>query len=378
MGRYGVDRQRVLELLKLGWQSGRIAEEVGCASSTITGIKREFRGLGVTWDGDDGEEQLDELDVPDDGSQPIGWPSAKPPPEVIADPEILAARKETAIKQAKLADMKIERELARIQLEMDGKPVPNQGIDFQRELLAALISQQMKPAAPSLFTPQVISTLITATIGAIQAFRQPPMDPLKMFAEFQKIVQTHSGVGNGEAAPVAEDNMLGTVMRALAATKVPPAMAAAPVQQAQQPQLQIDERQKRNMTYLGLIARECRVGSDPGTAATAFSEALGTLPEEFRQMLLEENLTTILGALPTVVPLQIAEDFQSLAADARHRQWLETFLTRLRERNRLGGVVEEGEETQRAPEPYQMFPQGDPAHQVTLPPSGPQLPPSDE
>ncbi len=372
MGRYGVDRPRVLELLKLGWQSGRIAEEVGCASSTITGIKREFRTLGVTWDGDDGEEQLDDLDV-SDSSQPIGWPGAKPPPEVIADPEILAARKETAIKQAKLADMKIERELARIQLEMDGKPVPNQGVDFQRELLAALIAQQVKPAAPSMFTPQIVSTLITAAVGMIQAFKAPPVDHLKMLSEFQKIVQTHSGVGDD--APVTEDNMLGTVMRALAATKVPP---APPAQQAQQPQpqLQIDERQNRNMTFLGMIAKECRLGSDPSAIAGALSEGLGMLPEQFRKMLLEENLTTILGSLPTLVPLQVAEDFQALANDEGHRRWLDAFLTRLRERNRLGGVIDEGEETQRSPEPYQMFPQGDPVHQVVLPPNGPQLPPS--
>jgi len=374
MGRYGVDRPRVLELLKLGWQSGRIAEELGCASSTITGIKREFRTLGVTWDGDEGDEQLDELDVSDDSSQPIGWPGAKPPPEVIADPEILAARKDTAIKQAKLADMKIDRELSRIQLEMDGKPVPNQGVDFQRELLAALIAQQVKPPPPSMFTPQVVSTLITAAVGMIQAFKAPPVDHLKMLSEFQKIVQTHSGVGDD--APVADDNMLGTVMRALAATKAPPAMGAAPVQQVQQPQPQIDERQKRNMTFLGMIAKECRLGSDPSAIAAALGEGLGMLPEEFRKMLLEENLTTILGALPTLVPLQVAEDFQALANDPRHRQWLETFLTRIRERNRLGGVLDEGEETQRAPEPYQMFPQGDPAHQVVLPPNGPQLPPT--
>lgn len=374
MGRYGVDRPRVLELLKSGYQSGQIASELGCASSTITKIKQEFRACGVTWDGDEGEEQLDELDVGEEG-QPIGWPGPKPPAVVEQDPEIVDARKRTALKQAELADLKVEQQLGRIRLELEGKPVPNQGVDFQRELLAALIAQQSKPQTP-MFTPQVLSTLITAAVSAIQAFKQPPMDPLKMFAEFQKIIATTTGAGE---AGVESDNMLGTVVRALAATKAPPNAyqpqvgGAAPT--AGQPRTP-DPRLQRNMAYLAMISRECQLGSDPAAIAGALSEGLGVLPEEFRRLLLEENLSTILSALPTLVPVQAAQEFQALAQDAKQRQWLEDFLLRLRERNRVGGLVEEAEPPQEAPVGYDLFPQADPNNHVTLPPDGPQLPPT--
>lgn len=380
MGRYGVDISRVLELCKQGKTSGQIAAELGCKSATITKKKQELRALGVRWEGDGvGDDDYDPADDEDaESTGALPWPDNRPPPIVEQDPDVLEARKRTALKQQELADLKVERELFRLRLEVEGKQTPDANATMTTEILRALIAQQQH-RPPSFWTPQLVTAVVSGAVTAVQTLRQPPSDPLKMFAEFQKIIATAGGLASGGDDDVAEGNILGTVVRALAkipANPQPQAPHQGPPQAQQQPQQQVDERRKRNMQFLGLIARECRMGSDPAIMAGAMRESLGVLPEEFRRMILEESLSAILSALPAIVPPEVAQDFAQLGSDQRHRAWLETFLRSIRDGNRLGGAVEEAEEPVQPPAGYDLFPAPDPSSSVVLPPNGPQLPPS--
>jgi len=377
MGRFGVSRPKVLEMCRQGYSSGDIAKELGCKAPTITKIKQELRECGARWDGDGSDEPYDPAEDGDDGEQApsLPWPDNRPPAVIESDPDVLEARKKTALKQQELSDLKVERELHRLRLEVEGKPTPDASATMTTELLRALITQQQ--SRPNFFTPQLVTALVSGLVTAVQALRQPPSDPLKMFGEFQKIISTAGGLASGSGEEIAEGNILGTVIQALA--RIPANPQPQPQQgppQATQPTPQIDERKRRNMHFLGLIARECRMGSDPAAMAGVMRDSLGVLPQDFRAMILEESLSSILSALPAIVPPEVAQDFAQLGSDQRHRAWLEQFLQTIRAGNRLGGTVIEAEEPPQPPAGYDLFPPQDPSSSVALPPNGPQLPPS--
>lgn len=381
MGRYGVDRPRVLELLRQGATTSAIAEDQNCKASTISNIKREFRKLGTRWDGDDVEGEpaiiIDDHDA-DDSEEAIGWPGPRPPRQVELDPEVLEARKQTALMQQELSRLKVQRELKRLEAEIEGKPLPvDPGLNFQREMFSALLAQANRPAPASMWNPQTIAAVAQVAVGMVQAFRTPPTDPVKMFSEFQKIISSVGGGGGVE--DVDGDSMLGVLVRALAKTPAPVQPAAAMNGQQQQhhqagPPPQIDERKRRAMNFLGYLANECRMGSDPATIAAQLHDALGVLPDDFRRMLLQDSLQSVLSALPAIVPVPVAQDFQSLAGDSKHRAWLEALLANLRSTNRVGGLVDEVEEPVEPPEGFDLFPEPDPSSSVRLPPNGPQVP----
>lgn len=355
----------------MGKTTGQIADELGFKSPTITKIKQEFRELGIRWEGDGVDDDYDPSEESSD-DEPT-WPTSRPPAAVEIDPDIIEARKQTALKQQQLADLRVERELRRVQLELEGKPSTDQSASLTTEIVKTLLQTQLQPRS-NFFTPQLVTALVSGMVTAVQSLRQPPTDPLKMFSEFQKIISTAGGIGGG-VEDVAEGNILGTVIQALARTPANP-QATPPVQGPPQ-RPQVDPRQQRNMQFLGMLARECRLGSDPAVMARAMADTLGVLPEEFRRVLMTESLSTILGALPTMVPPEVVQDFHALGQEPRHRAWLEKFLAAIRDGNRLGGMMQEAEETPQAPAPsYNLFPGPDPENTVALPPNGPQVPPS--